>query len=163
VRNGDWSLSTVWLPLSPRLVPEKHTLIPHYVCHISLMRDRLFLQVLGQVDSTRLTPAICIAAFDFLFLAHSLQQQYTGLFKKKYTLSKIYFTKTTDAKSMSCVRMERKSLKVLMSMIWSGASLRLWLLLPVTCCDECGKSWIIDLTSVASHVGLTSSACKVWK
>jgi hypothetical protein len=38
---------------------------------------------------------------------------YTGLFKKKYTLSKIYFTKNTDAKSMSCVRMERKSLKVL--------------------------------------------------
>jgi hypothetical protein len=35
--------------------------------------------------------------------------QYTGLFKKKYTLSKIYFTKTTDAKSMSCVRIERKS------------------------------------------------------
>jgi hypothetical protein len=31
----------------------------------------------------------------------------------------------------------------------------------VTCCDECGKSWIIDLTSAASHVGLTSSACKV--
>jgi hypothetical protein len=27
----------------------------------------------------------------------------TGLFRKKYTLSKIYFTKTTDAKSMSCV------------------------------------------------------------
>jgi hypothetical protein len=37
----------------------------------------------------------------------------TGLFKKKYTLSKIYFTKTTDAKSMSCVQMEGKSLKVL--------------------------------------------------
>jgi hypothetical protein len=87
----------------------------------------------------------------------------TGLFQKKYTLSKIYFTKTTDAKSMSCVRIERKSLKVLISIIWSGASLRLWLLLPVTCCDEGGKSWIIDLTSAASHVGLTSSACKVWK
>jgi hypothetical protein len=29
----------------------------------------------------------------------------------KYTLSKIYFTKSTDANSMSCVRMERKSLK----------------------------------------------------
>jgi hypothetical protein len=41
----------------------------------------------------------------------------TGLFKKKYTLSKIYFTKTTDAKSMSYVRMERKSLKVLISMV----------------------------------------------
>jgi hypothetical protein len=26
---------------------------------------------------------------------------------------------------------------------------------------ECGKSWIIDFTSAASHVGLTSSACKV--
>jgi hypothetical protein len=35
---------------------------------------------------------------------------YTGLFRKKYKLSKMYFT-TTDAKSMSCVRMERKSLK----------------------------------------------------
>jgi hypothetical protein len=35
----------------------------------------------------------------------------TGSFKKKYTLSKMYFTKTTDDKSMSCVRMERKSLK----------------------------------------------------
>jgi hypothetical protein len=33
--------------------------------------------------------------------------------KNKYTLSKIYFIKTTDAKSMSCVRMERKSHKVL--------------------------------------------------
>jgi hypothetical protein len=64
---------------------------------------------------------------------------------------------------MSCVRMERKSLKVLISMIWSSASLRLWLLLPVTCCDECRKSWIFDFTSAASHVGLTSSACKVWK
>jgi hypothetical protein len=42
---------------------------------------------------------------------------HTGLFKKKYTLSKVYFTKTTDAKSTSCVRMERKSLKVLTSMI----------------------------------------------
>jgi hypothetical protein len=41
----------------------------------------------------------------------------TGLFKKKHTISKIYFAKTTDAKSMSCVRMERKSLKVLISMI----------------------------------------------
>jgi hypothetical protein len=59
--------------------------------------------------------------------------------------------------------MEMKSLKVLISIIWSGASLRLWLLLPVTCCDECGKSWIIDSTSAASHVGLISSACKVWK
>jgi hypothetical protein len=28
----------------------------------------------------------------------------------KYTLSKIDFTKTTGAKAMSCVRMERKSL-----------------------------------------------------
>jgi hypothetical protein len=28
---------------------------------------------------------------------------------------------------------------------------------------KCGKSWIIDLTSATSHVGLTSSACKVWK
>jgi hypothetical protein len=88
---------------------------------------------------------------------------HTELLKNKFTISKFYFTKTTDVKSMSCVRMERKSLKVLISMIWSGASLRLWLLLPVTCCDECGKSWIIDLTSTASHVGLTSSACKVWK
>jgi hypothetical protein len=33
----------------------------------------------------------------------------------------------------------------------------------VTCCDECGKSWIIDLTSAASHMWLTSSACKVWQ
>jgi hypothetical protein len=41
----------------------------------------------------------------------------TELFKKKYTLSKIYFTKTTDAKSMSRVQMETKSLKVMISMI----------------------------------------------
>jgi hypothetical protein len=86
-----------------------------------------------------------------------------GLFRKKYTLSKMYSTKTTDAKSRSCVRMERKSLEVLISMIWCDASLRLWLMLPVTCCNECGKSWIIDLTSAKSHVWLTSSACKVWK
>jgi hypothetical protein len=43
--------------------------------------------------------------------------EYTGLFKKKYTLSKIYFTKTTEPKFMSCVLTERKSLKVLISMI----------------------------------------------
>jgi hypothetical protein len=97
------------------------------------------------------------------YIIHPYTYPYTGLFKKKYTFSKNYFTKTTDAKSISCVRMERKSLKVLISMIWSGTSLRLWLLLPVTCCDECGKSWIIDLTYAALHVGLTSSACKVWK
>jgi hypothetical protein len=41
----------------------------------------------------------------------------TGLFKKKKILSEMYFTKTTDVKSMFCVRMERKSLKVLISMI----------------------------------------------
>jgi hypothetical protein len=41
----------------------------------------------------------------------------TGLFEKKYTLSKIYFTKTTDAKFMFCVQIEMKSLKVLISMI----------------------------------------------
>jgi hypothetical protein len=57
--------------------------------------------------------------------------------------------------------MERKFLEILISMIRSGASLRLWLLLPVTCCDECGKSWITDFTFAASHVRLTSSACKV--
>jgi hypothetical protein len=39
--------------------------------------------------------------------------EHTGLIKKKYTLPKIYFTKTTDAKFMSRVQMERKSLKVL--------------------------------------------------
>jgi hypothetical protein len=44
-------------------------------------------------------------------------KEYAGLFKKKYTLLKICFTKTSDAKSMSCVQMERKSLKVLISMI----------------------------------------------
>jgi hypothetical protein len=43
--------------------------------------------------------------------------RHTELFKKKYKLSEIYFTKITDAKSMSCVRMKRKSLKVLISMI----------------------------------------------
>jgi hypothetical protein len=37
---------------------------------------------------------------------------YRVIQKEVYTL-KIYFTKTTDAKSMFCVRMERKSLKVL--------------------------------------------------
>jgi hypothetical protein len=41
----------------------------------------------------------------------------TGLFKKKYKLLKNYFKRTADAKLMSCVRMERKSLKVLISMI----------------------------------------------
>jgi hypothetical protein len=41
----------------------------------------------------------------------------TGLSKNKYKLPKIYFTKTTDAKSISCVRMEMKSLKVLISII----------------------------------------------
>jgi hypothetical protein len=58
---------------------------------------------------------------------------------------------------MSCVWMERKSLKVLISMIWSSTSLRLWLLLPVTCCNECRKSWIINLTyrvTRGAHRGL---------
>jgi hypothetical protein len=41
----------------------------------------------------------------------------TGLYKKKYALSKIYFTKTTHDKPMSYVRIEGKSLKVLISMI----------------------------------------------
>jgi hypothetical protein len=45
------------------------------------------------------------------------RDSYTGLFKKKYSLSKIYFIKTDGAKSLSCVRMESKSLKVLISMI----------------------------------------------
>jgi 1-aminocyclopropane-1-carboxylate deaminase/D-cysteine desulfhydrase-like pyridoxal-dependent ACC family enzyme len=89
-------------------------------------------------------------------------ETYRVIQKEVYTFKNLFYI-TTDVKSMSCVRMERKSLKVLISMIWSGSSLRLWLLLPVTCCDECGNSWIIDLTSAASHVGLTSSACKVWK
>jgi hypothetical protein len=40
-------------------------------------------------------------------------QLYKVIQKKKYTLSEIYFTKTTVAKSMYCIRMERKSLKVL--------------------------------------------------
>jgi hypothetical protein len=87
---------------------------------------------------------------------------HTGLFKNRKHLKKLFY-KTTDAKSMPFVRMERKSLRVLIWMIWIGSSLRLWLLLPVKCCVQCGKSWIMDLTSVASHVGLTSSACKVWK
>jgi hypothetical protein len=77
-----------------------------------------------------------------------------GYSKRSINFQKFILQKL-DAKSMSCVRVERKSLKVLILIIWSGASLRLWLLLPVTCCDECGKSWIIDLTSAASHVGLT--------
>jgi hypothetical protein len=76
----------------------------------------------------------------------------TGLFKKKCTLSKIYFAKTADAKSMSCVRMERKSLKVLIPMIWSGASLRLWLLLHVTCVGRAGLStWHLPRQTWDSH------------
>jgi hypothetical protein len=86
---------------------------------------------------------------------HSTAFYSTGLFKNKYTLSKIYFTRTTDAKSMSCVQTERKSLKVLISIIWSSASLRLWLLLPVTCCDECGKAglsiWHLPRHTWGSH------------
>jgi hypothetical protein len=38
-----------------------------------------------------------------------------GYSKRSINFQKIYFTKTTDAKSMSCVWMERKSFKVL---IW---------------------------------------------
>jgi hypothetical protein len=45
------------------------------------------------------------------------EELHTVLLKKKYTLSKIYFTKPTGAKSMTCVRMGRKSLKGLISMI----------------------------------------------
>jgi hypothetical protein len=37
-------------------------------------------------------------------------QKIQGYSKNKYTLSKIILQKTTDAKSVSCVRMERKSL-----------------------------------------------------
>jgi hypothetical protein len=47
--------------------------------------------------------------------------KYTELFKKKYKLSKIYFTETTDAKFTFCVRMERKSLKAL---IWISRQVR---------------------------------------
>jgi hypothetical protein len=97
---------------------------------------------MSKINAARSVFGVCVQEL----VSPYLEVYCTGLFKKKYTLSEIYFTKTTDAKSMSCVRMERKSLKVLISMIWSGASLRLWLLLPVTCCDESGKSWIIDVT-----------------
>jgi hypothetical protein len=37
--------------------------------------------------------------------------------KRSIHFQEFYFTKTADAKSMSCVRMERKSLKVLIYMI----------------------------------------------
>jgi hypothetical protein len=123
-----------------------------YVSAVRAVNDTIWTVFIFYISRSLDFRSVCLLNF-----------HWTGLFKKKCTLSKIYFTKTTDVKSISCVRMERKSLKVLISMIWSGTSLRLWLLLPVTCCDECGKSWIIDLTSTASHVGLTSSACKVWK
>jgi hypothetical protein len=59
--------------------------------------------------------------FSLFLLIPVLITHSTGLLKKKYTLSKIYFTKITDAKSMSCVRIERKSLKVL---IWISRQVR---------------------------------------
>jgi hypothetical protein len=65
-----------------------------------------------------------VSAYGLRFLEFGIglrsMQKYlrnTGLLKKKYTLSIIYFTKITDAKSMSCVRIGRKYLKVLLSMI----------------------------------------------
>jgi hypothetical protein len=81
--------------------------------------------------------------------------------KKKYTLSEIYFTNTTDAESMSCVWMERKSLKVLILISRQVPGEHAMILSAKGHYVECGKSWIIDLTSAASHMGLTSSACKV--
>jgi hypothetical protein len=86
----------------------------------------------------------------------------TGLFKQKYTLSKMYFTKTTDTKSMSCVRMERKSLSSDLNLRQAPGAHTIFLSAKGSYV-QCGKSWIINLTSATSHVGLTSSACKVWK
>jgi hypothetical protein len=58
----------------------------------------------------------------------------SGLFKKKFTLSKIYFTKTTDAKSVSCVWLERKSLKVL------NIDLK-WCITEAVAAVTCGMLW----------------------
>jgi hypothetical protein len=57
---------------------------------------------------------------------------------------------------MSCLGMERKSSKVLKRRITE--------VVAAVTCDMLRRVWeelVIDLTSSASHVGLTSSACKV--
>jgi hypothetical protein len=82
----------------------------------------------------------------YLYLFHSRLVRSTGLFKKKYTLSVIYFTKTTDAKSMPCERMERKSLKVLIWISRQVPAAHAVILSATGSYVECGKSWIIDFT-----------------
>jgi hypothetical protein len=85
----------------------------------------------------------------------------TGLFKNNNTLSKIYFTKTTDDKSMSCVRMERKPLK---SSNIDDLKRRITEAVAAVTCDVLRRVWEeLDyrFDIAASHVGLTSSASKV--
>jgi hypothetical protein len=63
---------------------------------------------------------IAISYFELVVPDTILHCALTSIYRviqKKYTLPKNYFPKTTDSKSMSCVRIETKSLKVLMSMI----------------------------------------------
>jgi hypothetical protein len=73
-----------------------------------------------------------------VFPRFSLQEENTGLFKKKYTLSKIYFTKTTDVKSMSCVRTEKKSLRVL---IINYLKRRITEAVAAVTCDKLRRVW----------------------
>jgi hypothetical protein len=77
----------------------------------------------------------------------------TGLLKKKYTLSIIYFTKTTDAKSLCTDGKEISQSSDLNLPLGAHAMI----LYAKGSYVELGKSWIIDLTSFALHVGLTSS------
>jgi hypothetical protein len=107
------------------------------------------------------SPGLLIQISDLRSLSNLVLRVYTGLFKKKYTLS--IFFKTTGAIFVSCVRMERKFLKVLIWISRQMPTVQEIILSAKGSYAECGKSWIIDLTSAVSHVGLTSNACKVWK
>jgi hypothetical protein len=69
-------------------------------------------------DTDILINKICIKSNAVTYFSDRLCETYrqriayTELFKKKYPLSNIFFAKNTDAKSMPCARMERKSLRV---------------------------------------------------
>jgi hypothetical protein len=101
---------------------QRYCSIVSYFKHYNVVFRGLLLSALVEFE------VVLIALFSGVhkLFRDNFKMNYTGLFKKKCTLSKINFSKTADAKSMSSVRMERKYLKVLISMIWSGASLRLW-------------------------------------
>jgi hypothetical protein len=78
----------------------------------------------------------------------------TGLFHKKYTLSKIYFTKllTLNPRPVYGWKGNLSSSDLNLRQV-PGAHTKI--LSAKGSYVQCGNSWIINLTSAASHMGLT--------